>query len=265
MRFMVTKPQKLSIVVPSYNQARYIDETLASLVNQRNIDPEQLEIIVIDGGSNDGTLAVIEGYADRLAYMVSEPDRGQTHALIKGFAQATGDVLGWLCSDDLIEPTTVQEVLHYFGSHPNAQFIYGDALWIDRNSKILRTKKEIGFSWFIWVYDHNYIPQPAAFWRRETYDQVGGLDEQFDLAMDADLWARFIQRTQPAHVRRTWARIRWYPEQKTRRLRGRSQAEDRQIRERLGASFDGRLRTSTLYMCAKSWRVLRKLTTGCYW
>lgn len=260
-----SKQDKLSIVIPSYNQARFIGETLASLVNQRDIDPEDLEIIVIDGGSTDETMTIIQRYADRLAYVVSEPDRGQTHALIKGFQRSTGTLQGWLCSDDLLEPTTVREVLDFFLTHPEVCFVYGDAVWIDRDSRFIRNKKEIDFNWFIWTYYYNYIPQPATFWRRTLYEEVGGLDEQFDLAMDADLWARFALRTRPAHVRKSWARIRTYPDQKTQRLAMRSRAEDRLIRERMGAVFGGPIRTQLLFYYARSLRIARKFIAGGYW
>ncbi len=266
---MITKPRKVSIVIPSFNQANYINETLACLVHQQDITKKQLEIIVIDGGSTDGTLAIIERYAAQLDYVVSEPDRGQTHALIKGFAQATGDVLGWLCSDDLLEETTICEVLDYFESHSTAQFVYGDVLWIDQHSHVLRHGKEISFNWFIWIYGGNYIPQPATFWRRELYEQVGGLDEQYNLAMDADLWSRFAQCTQPQHVRRTWARVRLHPERKTQRMYDRTKAEDRRIRERLGASFHdsssyGRLYVRMRNFYARGLRIVWKFITGGY-
>ena len=91
----------------SYNQGAFIRETLDSLINQQNVTPNELEVIVIDGASSDGSIEIIEAYKDRLGYFVSEPDRGQTHALNKGLARATGDVLGWLCSDDLLQPGIV--------------------------------------------------------------------------------------------------------------------------------------------------------------
>jgi glycosyltransferase involved in cell wall biosynthesis len=262
---MTHQQLKLSIVIPSFNQARYIGETLASLVHQRDIQAEELEILLIDGGSTDGTMEVVQRYADRLAYVVSEPDRGQTHALIKGFERASGAIQGWLCSDDLLEPTAVREVLDYFRDHAHTRFIYGDAVWIDKNSRFIRHKKEIGFDWFIWTYYYNYIPQPSAFWRRELYAEVGGLDEKFDLAMDADLWARFAKRSVPVHIARSWSRVRTYADQKTQRLAGRSQAEDRLIRERLGARFGGPVRAQMLFNYAKGLRIVRKFAAGGYW
>jgi len=259
------KKLKLSVVVPSFNQAEFIDETLACLFNQHDVGRDELEVIVIDGGSTDNSVEIIKRYADRLAYWVSEPDRGQTHALSKGFALATGDVFSWLCSDDLLEPWTVREVLDFFTNRPEVQFIYGDARWIDREGRIVKLKKEIPFNWYIWIYDHNYIPQPAAFWRRQTYEEAGGLDEAFDVAMDGDLWPRMAQLSHPHHVSRLWARMRLYPEQKNQRMRAKSNLQDREVRERLGISFRSRSRVRFCYLTAKGLRVGWKFATGCYW
>ncbi len=99
---------RLSVVIPSKNQGEFLEETLRSLFDQRDIARDALEIIVIDGGSTDASAEIIARYADRIAYRVSEPDEGQTHALIKGFAVAKGDILAWLCSDDLIEPDLIE-------------------------------------------------------------------------------------------------------------------------------------------------------------
>ena len=256
---------RLSVIIPSFNQGEFLEETLVSLVNQQDIAQDELEIIVIDGGSTDGSIDIIKRYADRIAYWVSEPDEGQTHALIKGFAVAQGDILAWLCSDDLFEPTTVREVIDYFAAHRQTRFIYGDSRWIGRDGGFLRWKKEIPFNWFIWVYDYNYISQPSAFWRRDLYEEVGGLRQEFDLAMDADLWARFARITRPRHVRHGWSRMRSYPEQKNQRLRARSNAEDLRIRRELGYRVDGPVYRDVMYVLAKTARICWKLAGGCYW
>ncbi len=254
----------LSIVVCSYNQAGFIAATLESLLNQRNVRPGELEVIVIDGASSDGSVDIIKKYQSRLTYFVSEPDRGQTHALNKGFAKASGEILGWLCSDDLLEPDAARFVIDYFHKRPDTQFLYGDAKVIDASGKLLRVKKEIPFNWFIWTYAFNYVPQPSAFWRRSLHQAVDGLDESFDLAMDGDLWGRLAERTKPHHVRKVLSRARWYPENKTRRLRDRSIAEQREISRRYGA--DPNLpSTRALQMFAKLYRFSWKTATGCYW
>jgi len=223
---------KISVVTPSYNQARFVDATMRSIHDQAYQD---LEHIVIDGGSTDGSVEIIAGYADRLASWVSEKDDGQTDALIKGFARATGDIYCWLNSDDLFEPYTLAEVAEFFSRHPEARFVYGDSTWIDAAGRPFKPKREHGWNRFVWMYDHNFIPQPSAFWRADLYHQVGGLDRRFDLAMDADLWIRFAEVTTPHHVRRRWSRMRFYPEQKNTKLRGASGVEGREIRARYEA------------------------------
>lgn len=252
---------KITVVTPSYNQASFLEATLRSVHDQ---EYPNLEHIVIDGGSTDGSVEIIRKFEDHLAYWVSEPDKGQTDALIKGFSRATGEILAWLNSDDLYEPRTLWEVAEFFSRHPEVQFVYGDALWIDTEGRTLRPKKEIPFNQFIWLYDHNYIPQPSAFWRKELYEAVGGLDPRFDLAMDADLWIRFAEKTRPVHVRRIWSRMRFYPEQKNQRLRVISNQEDEIIRKRYFPREPAwqRLLKKAL---AKGMRVGWKLCRGCYW
>ncbi len=255
---------RLSIVVPSLGQGEYIGAALESLLTQRELKPGELQIIVVDGGSSDGTVEILKSCKSKAVQWTSEPDGGQTDALRKGFARAGGGILGWLCADDLLEPRTVREVIDFFDSRPLVEFVYGDAWWIKKDGSSLRPKREIPFSWFIWLHDHNYIPQPAAFWRHRLYDAVGGLDPAFNLAMDADLFARFAEQTELVHVARQWARFRTYPEQKNRRLREQSDREDRIIRERLGVSYGSPFGVKTRYCMAKLWRVAWKLRVGAY-
>ena len=213
-----TQWPKISIVTPSYNHAPYIEATMRSVLDQGY---PNLEYIVIDGGSDDGSAEVIERYSDHLAYWVSEPDNGQTDALIKGFERSTGEIMGWVCSDDLLEPTALHEVAQTFRQNPEWQAVYGDGVWTDTENRTVARRKEIDFNRFIFLYDYNYIWQPSTFWRRGIYEKVGGLDSRWNLAMDADLWLRFSEFTDLHHVPRQWSRMRSYPEQKNKRLRGR--------------------------------------------
>jgi glycosyltransferase involved in cell wall biosynthesis len=256
---------KLSVVIPSFNQAEFLSRTLDSLVGQADVRNGELELIVIDGGSSDGSIEILRRYSDRLAYWVSEADRGQTHALIKGFARAAGDIFAWLCADDLLEPRAIREVLDYFAAHPEVEFIYGDGVWIDEAGNRLRLRKEIPFHWFLWVFSHNYIPQPSAFWRRQLYEQVGGLDETLELGMDEDLWARFALVTHPCHVPRLWSRIRRYPTQKSQRLSARAELEHRIIRRRVGRYPQNRAFFCFAHPAARALRIGLKLVNGCYW
>jgi glycosyltransferase involved in cell wall biosynthesis len=245
----------ISVVTCSYNQADFIEQTIRSVLDQGY---PALEYIVIDGGSTDGSVEIIERYSDRLSYWISEADSGQTDALIKGFRRATGEITCWLCSDDLHEAWTLREVAGFFGANPRAEVVYGDATWIDANGSRIREKREHDYNRFIWMFDHNYIPQPSTFWRSNLYHSVGGLDPSFDLAMDADLWARFAERTEIHHARRPWSRMRLYPQQKTIAARTRSLAEARAIRRRYVRIDQAWVRLG-LFPIAKAARIWRKL------
>jgi glycosyltransferase involved in cell wall biosynthesis len=256
-----TEWPKISVVTPTYNQVQYIEATIRSVLDQGY---PNLEYIIIDGGSTDGTVEVIEKYSEHLAHWVSEPDEGQTDALIKGFDRASGDILCWLNSDDLFEVRALQDVAEIFIQHSDWQVVYGDELAIDVDGRPFAIRKEIPYYRFIWMYDHNYIPQSSTFWRRGIYEQVGGLDPKMELSMDFYLWARFTELTTLHHVPRVWSRFRYHPEAKTFRLRAKMLEEDALIRSRYlpdEAPWLRRLKR----LPAKGLRVALKLVRGGYW
>ena len=139
-----------------------------------------------------------------------------------------------------------------------------DGTWIDIEGSQIKSKKEHRFNRYIWMHDYNYIPQPSTFWRRRVYEEVGGLDPTYDLAMDADLWIRMADVTSIHHIRRSWSRMRFYPEQKNRRLRVESDQEDLVIRHRYLSEMS-KLHRRGNKVLAKSMRVGWKLASGCYW
>jgi glycosyltransferase involved in cell wall biosynthesis len=248
------------VVTPSFNQAEFLETTLRSIHEQ---DYPDLEHIVLDGGSSDGSREILEKWQDRFAYWRSAPDGGQTEALIEGFDLATGDILCWLNSDDVFYPGTLHEVGEWFLANEGQHFVYGDSMWIDRYGTPIVSKREHGFNLFIWTYDHNFIPQPSTFWTREIYDRVGGLDASFDFAMDADLWRRFADVQRPRHVRRFWSMMRFYPEQKNTAFRERTHVEGARIRSRYQrppSVREMKVKNAT----AKALRRSYKLFTGAY-
>lgn len=249
-------------MVPSLNQANYLETTLLSILNQNYPD---LELIVIDGGSTDESPQIIRKYAKQIEFWSSEPDGGQTQGLIKGFARATGEIQCFLNSDDLFEPGVLLEVGRYFLKHPEVDAVYGDAQWVDFAGKPIRPQKEIPFNRFIFLYTYNYIPGMSMFWRRTIYDQAGGLNPVFQLAFDADLWMRISDcGGRIRHVARQWSRMRRYPDQKTIRMREVAVGEDMLVRTRY---WRGQAMPSTYALRRKialSMRVVWKLFTGCY-
>lgn len=253
----------ISLVTCSFQQARFLDQAMRSVFAQRY---PALEYIVIDGGSEDGSEAIIRAYADRLAYWVSEPDRGQTHALVKGFNKASGEILGWLCSDDLLLPGTLRRVGEFFRDHPEISAVFGDSIWIDVNGKPLRPKREMGFNRFVFLHDYNYLPQPSTFWRRSLYDAVGGLRTHFNLAMDNDLWERFSARTRIHHISHYLACMRFYPEQKTSasNFRSRGRREGNLVLMRASPLARSPILRPILQVVARGVRVAQKGAAGGY-
>lgn len=255
------RPQRISLVTCSYQQGCYIEATIQSVLKQAY---PKLEYIIMDGGSTDATTEILARYRGSLSRVVSQRDDGQTDALIKGFAHSSGEIMGWLCSDDLLLPGALETVDQYFREHPDVMAVYGDALWIDADGKPVRPKREMGFSRFVFLYDHNYIPQPSMFWRRSLYEQVGGLDTHFDLAMDSDLWERFSRVTRIEHLPCYLSCMRYYPEQKTRSRRAEGELEDRAIRLRSPTHQRLRWLYPVCRALARGWRITRKAMSGGY-
>ena len=201
----MAQPPLVSIVTPSFNQARFLEETIRSVLDQ---DYPRLEYIIVDGGSTDGSLEIIRRYADRLAWWVSEPDQGQTDAINKGFARASGEILAWLNSDDTYLPHAMSEAAAYLQSHPEVGMVYGDANLVDETGRMLGPfpARQTDYRRLRRGYVH--IPQQAAFFRASLWRQVGPLDPTFYFAMDYDLWVRLARLAPLQYHPRLWANFR---------------------------------------------------------
>lgn len=195
----------VSIVTPSYNQAHFIEETIQSVLGQTY---PNLEYIIVDGGSTDGSREIIERYADRLAWWVSERDQGQTDALNKGFARSRGEILAWLNSDDTYLPNAVAEAVEFLQSHPEAGMVYGDANLVDETGVVLGRfpARQTDYQKLRRGFVH--IPQQASFFRASLWRQVGPLDPSFYFAMDYDLWVRLARLAPLVYTPRLWANFR---------------------------------------------------------
>ncbi len=179
----------ITIVVPSYNHGRFIDKTLESIISQGY--PE-LELIVVDGGSADQTVEVIRRYASHIRWWVSEPDNGQAHAINKGMAQAAGEILAWLNSDDCLMPGALFRVADQFMASDDIDVVYGHRVLINESGEDVGKWVLPGHRKLILTYA-DFIPQETMFWRRSLWQRIGGqLDESFRFAMDWELIRRFI-------------------------------------------------------------------------
>jgi glycosyltransferase involved in cell wall biosynthesis len=180
----------VSIITPSYNQGRFLEATIRSVLEQ---DYPHLEYIVIDGGSTDDSVAIIERYDDRLAYWESQPDRGQAHAVNKGLVRAQGEIFGWLNSDDLLAPAAVSRSVQIFLDQPEIDVVYGRLARIDEFGRPVPTpilpKDRLEFG-SAYVIGECIVNQPGAFWRRRIMDQVGFLDENLIYSLDYQYWIR---------------------------------------------------------------------------
>jgi glycosyltransferase involved in cell wall biosynthesis len=202
----------VSIVTPSYNQARFLEATLCSVLEQ---DYPNIEYLVVDGASADGSVEIIRRYAGRLAWWVSEKDSGQSEAVNKGFRRARGEIVGWLNSDDLYLPGAVSAAVAAFQSHPEAGLVYGDAKAIDADDKPFNLMRARPYT-LVDLLAFNIICQPAAFMRRSALEQAGYLDPAYHLLMDNLLWMRMAQRSPIVYVPETWAEARYHEAAKNR-------------------------------------------------
>jgi glycosyltransferase involved in cell wall biosynthesis len=203
----------ISIVTPSFNQGQFLEETMLSVLEQ---DYPNIEYIVIDGASQDNSVEIIRKYADRLAYWVSEPDKGQTEAINKGFAQAHGEILAWINSDDTYSPGAFREAVTFLQSQAVVGAVYSDLHFIDESGRVVGQFPAAQTDLRRLRHGYVHIPQPATFFRADLWRQVGPLDDSFFFAMDYDLWVRLAQVSQLQYLPgRVWANFRLHAGAKT--------------------------------------------------
>jgi glycosyltransferase involved in cell wall biosynthesis len=190
------RPMKISIVVPSYNQAAYLEETLRSVLDQGYAD---VELVVVDGGSTDGSVDIIRRHEKHLAYWVSEPDRGQTHAINKGMARATGEIRAYLNSDDFYLPGTFAAVADYLQSRPEVDLVHGRCRYVNETGDEIGGQfgnieryDEIVDLWGVW-WNRRQLVQPEVFWTRKIAERVGPFREDLHYVMDYEYWLRILK------------------------------------------------------------------------
>ncbi len=217
-------PPSISIVTPSFNQARYLGQTLESILHQTY---PNLELIVMDGASTDGSAEIIKQYQDRLSYWESQPDRGPSHAINKGLRRAKGEIVSWLNSDDLLSDGALWEVAKAFREDPDLDLVYANALYIDEQNRLFladhgthKTGLYYGEMQQLqrvpayWTYVHS-VPQPTVFFRRRLLETCGYLNESFHNIFDFELFFRFMWKAKTRKIERVQAFYRIHAASKT--------------------------------------------------
>jgi len=228
---MSTNLPKISIVTPSYNQGRYLEQTILSVLGQQY---PNLEYIIMDGGSSDNSVEIIERYADKLAYWQSKPDHGQADAIAKGFEMATGEILGWLNSDDFLMPGCLSIVASKFPRENSTVALAGRIVFINPDSRPLTVglpKRRTWKNMLLWGHG---LPQMATFWTREAYLHAGGLDTSLQFSFDADLFVKLRRIGEIAITSDYLAAFRLHPGSKTSTMQKIARTEEQLILERYG-------------------------------
>lgn len=201
----------VSIITPSFNQVRYLETTLRSVLEQGY---PRLEYIVVDGGSTDGSLQVLERYRPRLAVCISEPDAGQAAGINKGLRLAKGEVVAWLNSDDVYLPGAIRQAVEALQLDPGLGMVYADGMMVDAEQRLLDWHRYRTLT-LVDLLSFEVILQPTVFMRRAVLEKAGYLNDVYQLILDHELWVRMAAAAPIRHVQATWALERTHPEAKT--------------------------------------------------
>lgn len=254
----------VSIVTPSYNQGRFLRRTIQSILEQTY---PHIEYLVIDGGSTDESVEILRSYGDRF-FWTSEKDRGQAHAINKGFARAQGSILAYLNSDDVLLPDAVACVVDHFQSKPEWDLLYGEADNIDEQDCFLGRYPTEVFSLAV-LLQECFICQPATFWRARLARQLGPFNESLHCCLDYEYWLRAARASARfGHVPKVLARSRLYPATKTMSLREKVYQETIQVQqEQVGFVELRPVRALWRHGCReqpRGWRRWLGLVPGCW-
>ncbi|MCH2174005.1 glycosyltransferase [Myxococcota bacterium] len=223
---------QISIVTPCLNDAVWLGEAMASIHNQAFND---FEHIVIDGGSTDGSVELIRSHEEKLAYWCSEPDGGHADAIVKGVERARGEVVTWICSNDMLLPGSLRVVSEFFTRHPDCAWAVGDGLLIDDASRVLKRIWGMPFSTTSLMYWLNWgACQPSVFVRRSALQAVGGIDRARNLSVDTDLFLRLAKQSRPQKIDHFLGALRLHADSQSTLDAAGVKAADQEIRAQHG-------------------------------
>jgi glycosyltransferase involved in cell wall biosynthesis len=231
----MTELPLVTIVTPSFNQAYFLEATINSVLGQ---DYPRIEYIIVDGGSTDGSADIIRKYENKLAWWVSEKDKGQTDAINKGFNRANGQILAWLNSDDTYNPGAVSAAVKYLTENPDVAMVYADCDFINEQGSVIGKFKSAQTDYRKLREGYVHIPQQTMFFRAKYWQELGPLDPSFYFAMDYDLWTRIAARAPIKYLAgQTWANFRLHTSGKTTSADDRCWPEMLRVHYRDGGSF----------------------------
>lgn len=255
---------KISIVTPSFNSAKFIEDAIVSVLSQSY---DNFEHIIIDGGSTDRTLDILKKYSHLI--WVSEADKGQSDALNKGFRMAQGEIVGWLNADDYYLPGTLTKVATCLSDHPDADVIYGNYYFVNEAGTIIRKRKEIGLDPGILFYFGCYIPSTGSFFRKRVFEQGFFLNIDFHITMDYEYFIRLARAKKKfVHIPEYLFCFRWHDDNKSLNAVLR-RAERYKVQEMYGIRFSRNPILNQKIYNALFWpyrfkRGFKKLSKGCY-
>jgi glycosyltransferase involved in cell wall biosynthesis len=227
---------KISIVTPSYNQAEFLERTILSVLNQNY---PNLEYIIIDGGSTDGSIEIIKKYEKYLAYWVSENDKGQTDAINRGFSKSTGEILAYINSDDTYIPGAFSKIGNVFNKNPRIDLVFGNINYVDSHDNLVGECRFTKLDFSTLIYEGGNLHQTGTFWTKEILEKVGGFNPRYRFCIDFDFFCRVAEIGSLKHIREYVANFRYHENTKSSTIADIGRIEHKEIAKRYMKNNNG--------------------------